>query len=432
VNGPGRIALSWRALVVLVRVTSGTLLGLGRAAVVGARCGRPAAQQELARQVTCLVTRLGPTFVKAGQILGTRRDVLPPVLCDELSVLRDEVAPLSPARSRAAIADVYGPDVEAVFASVDYVAVAAGSVACVYRATLRDGTDVAVKLRRPGIGTLMAADLALLRRGAAVVARLRALRGVPVRELVDNLCDAVLGQLDFDREAASLERIRRDLSVLPRVRVPRVRPDASRSACIVMEYVQGLDVTTSGRCSLIARRNLATSTLNVMYQMLFINGFVHCDLHPGNLYFLDTGQVVVLDAGFSVRLSDTMRRLFADFFLNMAIGRGGRCAEIVIESSLGLRAGADVAGFTTDLAALVERSLGVPAKEFSLIAFATKMFELQRSYGIAATPELVFPLLSLLVIEPTVRELDPEIDFQAVAKPVLTRAIFGIPATRGS
>ena len=322
-NRPGRAALTWRALMVLGRVVAGTVVGFGGAAAVAARRGRPAARRELARQATRLVIRLGPTFVKAGQILGTRRDVLPPMLCDELSALRDDVPPLSQRRSQAALAEVYGAELDSVFASVDYVAVAAGSVACVYRATLRDGADVAVKLRRPGIGPLMAADLALVRHGAAVVARLRAFRGVPVRELVDNLCEAVLGQLDFDREADSLERMRANLAVLSRVRVPRVRPDASRSACIVMDYVPDLDVTTGGRCSVVARREFAASTLNVMYQMLFVNGFVHCDLHPGNLYFLSTGRVVVLDAGFSVQLSDTMRRLFADFFLNMSIGRAG-------------------------------------------------------------------------------------------------------------
>jgi ubiquinone biosynthesis protein len=242
---------------------------------------------------------------------------------------------------------------------------------------------------------------------------------------VDQLCEAVLGQLDFDREADSLERLRANLTVLSRVRVPRVRPDASRSACIVMEFVPDLDITTADRCSVVGRREFAASTLNAMYQMLFINGFVHCDLHPGNLYFLSTGRVVVLDAGFSVQLSDRMRRLFADFFLNMSIGRGRRCAQIVLDSAVGLRAGADVEGFTTGMADLVERNFGVPAKEFSLIAFATEMFELQRGYGIAATPELVFPLLSLLVIEPTVRDLDPDVDFQAVAKPVLNQAVFG-------
>jgi ubiquinone biosynthesis protein len=423
----GRAALAGRALVVTARVAAALVRAFGLGAMAAVRHGRLEARRRLARHATRTVMRLGPTFVKAGQILGTRRDMLPAVLCDELSVLRDEVTALDRAQSRAALAGVYGAELDSVFADVDYAAVAGGSVACVYRATLRDGTDVAVKLQRPGIRPLMTADLALIRRGAAVVARLPAFRGVPVRELIDHLCDAVLGQLDFTREAASLDRLRANLSVLPRVRVPRVRLDASRPLCIVMEFLPDLDVRTADRCFPVARRSFAASTLDVMYQMLFIDGFVHCDLHPGNLYFLSTGQVVVLDAGFSSQLTDRMRRLFADFFLNMAIGRGRRCAELVIESALEVRDGADTAGFVMRMADLVERNHGAPAREFSLIAFATEMFDLQRGHGIAAAPELVFPLLSLLVIEGTVRDLDPDVDFQEAAKPILTRAVFGAP-----
>jgi len=423
----GRGALARRALVVTARVLSGAVRALAGAAVIRLRAGRPAARRHLARRATLTVMRLGPTFIKAGQILGTRRDVLPPVFCDELSVLRDEVAPLSPEQSRTALAGVYGTAVGDIFTEVDYTSIAGGSVACVYRAKLHDGTDVAVKLQRPGIGPVMSADLDLIRRGAAVVARLPAFRGVPVRELVDQLCAAVLGQLDFAAEAQSLIRIRSNLTVLSRVWVPRVLPEVSRPACIVMEYIPELDTGTAERCSIVARRAFAAATLTVMYQMLFIDGFVHCDLHPGNLYFLTSGQVVVLDAGFSAQLTERMRRLFADFFLNMAVGRGRRCAELVIESSLGLRNGADAEGFLVAMAALVERNYGAPAKEFSLIAFATEMFELQRSHGIAAAPDLVFPLLSLLVIEGTVRDLDPDIDFQEMAKPVLNRAVFSAP-----
>jgi ubiquinone biosynthesis protein len=159
--------------------------------------------------------------------------------------------------------------------------------------------------------------------------------------------------------------------------------------------------------------------------MLFVDGFVHCDMHPGNLYFTTSGQVVVLDAGFSVVLSDKLRRLFAEFFMNMAIGRGDRAAEIVVESSAGLRPDAQVPRFLDRMADLVERSHGQSAREFSLVAFATEMFDLQRRYGVHAAPELIFPLLSLLVIEGTIRALDPEVDFQEAAKPVLVKGLFG-------
>jgi ubiquinone biosynthesis protein len=131
-----------------------------------------------------------------------------------------------------------------------------------------------------------------------------------------------------------------------------------------------------------------------------------------------------------VQLTDRLRRLFAEFFMNMAVGRGRRAAEIVVESATGLKDDADLEGFLTRMADLVERSHGLPAKEFSLVGFATEMFDLQRGHGVHAAPELIFPLLSLLVIEGTIRALDPDVDFQEAAKPVLVKGLFGTNGRR--
>ncbi|WP_233513960.1 ABC1 kinase family protein [Micromonospora craterilacus] len=423
---PERVRLTGRALAIGAVATASMAAGLATASATAVRHGRPAGRRRLAREVARTVVRLGPTFIKAAQVLGTRRDVVPAWLCDELSVLQDDVPPMSVAQGRTALREVYGDQVDEVFAAVEETPVASGSIACVYRATLPDGGTVALKLRRSGIGPQMAADLALLRRGAALVARLPMFRGVPVREVVDNLCDSVLGQVDLGREGRDLGRLREDLGSVPRVLVPRVHPGASRPAAIVMDFIPDLAVDTAAQCSRAMRRTFAASTLTVVYQMLFINGFVHCDLHPGNLYFTRGGQVVVLDAGFSVQLSERMRELFADFFLNMSIGRGDRCAAIVLESAIGVSEDANVPAFTDGVKDLVARSYKLSAKEFSLIAFAGELFDLQRRHGVAASPELVFPLLSLLVVEGTVRALDPDIDFQETAKPVLNRALFGI------
>jgi ubiquinone biosynthesis protein len=237
--------------------------------------------------------------------------------------------------------------------------------------------------------------------------------------------EAVLGQLDLAREADNLRRLRDNLAAVPRVWVPQVLPAESRPASIVMEFIPGLDTTTAERCGRFARRRFAASALTSIYQMLFVDGFVHCDMHPGNLYFTENGHVVVLDAGFSVQLTERLRRLFAEFFMNMAIGRGERCAEIVLDSAEGLRPSADPETFKVKMADLVHCSHGRSAKEFSLMAFAAEMFDLQRRYGVHAAPELIFPLLSLLVVEGTVRDLDPELDFQETAKPVLNRGLFG-------
>ncbi|WP_460346488.1 ABC1 kinase family protein [Actinoallomurus acanthiterrae] len=436
-RGAGTVPVSLPALVIRgVRVLATTAAVLLPAAFVGLLCTalrrRAAGRRYVFRRFAGLLMTLGPTFVKAGQVLGTRRDVLPPALCDALSVLQDSVVPLDAGQTRQAFAEAYpecagAPSAadDGVFGQVDERPIASGSVASVYKGVLPSGRVVAIKLRRPGIEKVMTQDLTLIRKGAALAARLPMLRGVPVGEVVGNMCAAVLGQLDFAREARSLSLLRENLSPVPRVWVPRVHPQESRPRCIVMEFIDDLDLNAAATCPPAMRRRFAVSGLTAIYHMLFVDGFVHCDLHPGNLYFTRGGQVVILDAGFSVQLTEKLRRLFAEFFLNMAIGRGLRCAEIVIESSAGVRDDADLDGFTSRMAGLVERSHGLPAKDFSLIAFAAEMFDLQRRYGIHAAAELIFPLLSLLVIEGTIRALDPEIDFQETARPVLNQGLFG-------
>ncbi|MFD0204387.1 MULTISPECIES: ABC1 kinase family protein [Saccharothrix] len=421
---PGALALA-RRLGGILLVAAVTLVPvLVTAPVVALARGGEAARRHAWSRLTTLLTRLGPAFVKAGQVLGTRRDVLPPALCDELATLRDAVAPLPAWRARAALVEVYGDEFDTLFAEVDYAAVASGSIAGVHRARLASGREVALKLRRPDVDRVMRLDLHLVRRVAGLVAGQPPLRGVPVIEVVDAMCAAVLGQLDFEREAASLARLRAELAAVPRVWVPRVVPEACRPRCIAMEFIPDLDIDAAARCSPAARRKFAASGLTAIYEMLFVNGFVHCDLHPGNLYFTESAQVVVLDAGFSVQLSERLRLLFADFFLNMAIGDGDKCAAIVVESSAEVRPDADLPGFLDRMADLVRRSHKLSAREFSLMAFATEMFDLQRRHGIHAAPELIFPLLSLLVIEPTIRELDPRADFQELARPVLMKGRF--------
>jgi ubiquinone biosynthesis protein len=424
------LALVARAARVLITAVAVLVPAAGGGLVRAAIHGRAAGWRYFHRRFSALLMALGPTFVKAGQVLGTRRDVLPPALCDELSLLHDSVTPLNDAQMAVAMAEAFGPAAGKVFAEIEPRPVASGSVASVYRARLHSGQQVAVKLRRPGIGPVMTRDLDLISRGARLVARLPVFRGVPVREVVATMAEAVLGQLDFELEADNLRRLRKNLAEVPRVWVPKVYPEACRPQCIVMEFIPDLSVDTAQHCTPAARRRFAASALAAMYQMLFVDGFVHCDMHPGNLYFTRGAQVVVLDAGFSAQLSERLRRLFAEFFMNMATGRGTHAAEIVIRSSAGVSADADLAGFTVRMADLVDRSHGLPAKEFSLIAFAAEMFDLQRRFGIHAAPELIFPLLSLLVIEGTIRDLDPAVDFQEAARPQLMRGLFGTDTRR--
>lgn len=413
---PGRIRMAARALVVAMEaityLVASTLWGMGVAAVRGRRRG----QRHRYRRIRRLLERLGPTYVKFGQIMSGRRDALAPALCDELSVLHDAVAPLRPRQARRALAAAYGADLDALFTDVDLTPVASGSIACVYRAVLADGRVVALKLRRPGISVRMATDLALMESAARFAERFPKCQGMPIGDLTRYLCGAILGQLDFEREAHSLSHLRRCLAGVEGVRVPALVPEASRPGCLAMEFIEGLDATNVTLHPPAVRDRLALTTLEAASQLLFVDGFVHCDLHAGNLYVTPEEEIVVLDAGFSARVPDEVRVLMGEFFLRMAQGDGRRCGEIILASAADLRPGLDAEGFVEAVAALVAAKAGPNVDDFTMMSFGNDLFDLQRDYGLYAKSDFAFPLMSLGTIEATVRMISPSVDFQAVGR----------------
>lgn len=395
-------------------------LGPALAAAVRDRFRRRPTRTALPRRLTRVIIHLGPTFVKGGQLLSTRSDVLPPRWCAVLGRLHDRVDPMPAEEALRVLDQAYGAG-GWPFEEFDRRVVASGSIACVYRARLRDGRQVAVKVRRPGIARRMRADFRLLAAGAGLGQRLPGLRRVPMRRMIDQVGAAVLQQLDLAREAEALRQLRDDLDGL--IRVPEPVPEASADGVLVMEFVSRLERFGPGNFTREQRRALVKRVLQGVYRMLFIDGFVHCDMHPGNLYLDPDGGVVLLDAGFAVQLGPTVKQLFAEFFLNLATGRGDACADVVLHSAEHVPKGCDLVGFQEGIVALVKQSHGRKAGEFRLAPFATRLFDLQRRFGIAAAPEFVFPLLSLLVLEGMINELDVDVDFQAEAVPTLLKVL---------
>ncbi|MEU7279438.1 AarF/UbiB family protein [Streptomyces sp. NPDC045431] len=364
------------------------------------------------------VTALGPAFVKAAQILSTRADVVPRHVARVLSTLHDQVSPLPlgdgtrrfPPALRRALKDDPGLPTRAP--------VAAGTIACVYRAELADGRTAALKVRRPGVVRLLTTDLAIMLALARLVAPLPPLRGVPVVDIVRQLTDSLRGQLDFDRERRSLRFLRENLAEEPHVRVPEVYDELCGPDVLVMEYLD--DLHDGERRA--GGAQAAVTALRAAFHMLFLDGFVHCDLHPGNLVCGPGRAVTVVDAGFTVRLTERAREKFTDFFEAMGAGDGRTCADIVLSTTHpGSRT--DTEGFRRELAELIASRGDATAATFDLMSFAARLFALQRRHGLYADPQFVFPILSLLVLEGTVRDLGPDLDFQAVAKPYLITAL---------
>lgn len=375
-----------------------------------------ASRAELAASAAaqCLV-RLGPAFVKVGQLLSTRVDVLPASLCRALAHFHDRLPPMPgldpvpvlPAALRAQIRDG-GLATEA-----------AGSIACVYRARLRDGRDVAVKVRRPGIERTLSRDVALLRAASRLAERLPGMRGLPLAEMVTQVTECVRQQLDFVREAAALRDLRNNLTAMKDVRIPAVIEEYSGPGVLVMEYMAGL---RHGTLSTPTDHTGLVSALHAVYHMLFLDGFVHCDLHPGNLYPMPDGSAVLVDAGFTRRLTEDARRKFASFFYLMSRGDGAACADIVLSTARS-GSGADMDGFRKSMVRLVERNSRASVGDFDLVGFTIRLFAIQREHGFYADPQFVFPVLSLIVLEGSLRTACPDVDFQLEALPFVLRGL---------
>jgi ubiquinone biosynthesis protein len=307
------------------------------------------------------------------------------------------------------------------FAEFGWTPVATGSISTVHFAVTLDGRRVAVKVRRPGISRVMRRDFRLAALAMRALQRLPRLRSMPFTVMHAQVGGAILRQLDFTAERTALGSLHANLREFSWIRIPAPLPDLCTEDVLVMEYVEGLARTAPESFCADARRAASRRVMSAVYEMLFVDGLVHCDLHPGNLYIEGNGSLVILDAGFVIQLPDPVRASFGDFFINMAMGNGPLCAEIIIESAASIADGCDLGGFRAELAGLVTETAGAVSKEFSLAKFAGRLFDIQRRFGVYPVPEFAFPLLSLLVVEGIVQGLDPELDFQAAAMPVLRR-----------
>jgi ubiquinone biosynthesis protein len=417
----GRLRLGLRCGHVAA-IAAPSLARLAFTVAVG-KVTRRDATPALAKILPHLLPRLGPFYVKGGQLLSTRHDLIPRELCEALGSLTDRVPPPAQRGVERAVAQAYADLEQSPYVRFDWSPVASGSIASVHRAFLADGTQVAVKVRRPGIARLMRMDLRLALAGARMAQKLPSQRGAPAEEMVGQVGGAILGQLDFVGELRALQTLRANLAAVPAVRLPEPYAELSREGVVAMEFLEGLQRFRPGDLPLEARRDVVRTILKAVFRMLFLDGIVHCDLHPGNLYLNRAGSVVILDAGFVVRLPDTVRGQFAEFFKNMALGKGERCAEVVYQSAARVPDAFDRDGFTAAVVELVEEADGAVAKDFSLLEFAPRLFRIQRGFGLYAAAEFAFPLLSLLVLEGMIKDFDADVDFQAEAMPVLYTAL---------
>ncbi len=388
-----------------------------------ARSARPLciAGEELA----LLCEDLGPTFVKMGQILSSRPDLIRPELASALARLQDKSRPFSEAEVSKILAHAYGGKAEFLFSNFNFTPIAAASIAQVHTATLRTGQRVAVKIRRPGIVLQVDRDMALIRACAGAVAALPFMKVVPLVDLVEEIATPIREQLDFAIEAENNRRLRRDFAAIERIRIPALIDDLCTADVLVMEFMEDLQKVGGNALTPYQKQVTALAGLRALYRMIFLNGFVHADMHPGNVFPRNQGELVILDTGLIARLSDKDRRDFTDFFFALANNDGKECARIVHDNAAYFSPRYSRPAFESEMQKLIARHSALKSSEFEVSAFVYQLIGLQRTAGVRGSTKFIMTILSMVVFDGICKQLYPDCEFLKESKPFLIAARYG-------
>ncbi len=373
------------------------------------------------------LVRLGPIFVKFGQVLSTRRDLLPDDYADELAQLQDQVPPFPADVSRAIVERAFGRRIDDIFARFDVDAVASASIAQVHFAALKDGREVAVKVLRPGMLEAIEADLALMRTLALWIERLSADgRRLKPREVVAEFDNYLHDELDLVREAANASHLRRNMQGLNLVLVPEMVWELCTRDVIVMQRMNGIPISQKQRLidAGVDIPKLARDGVTIFFTQVFRDGFFHADMHPGNIQVsvepATFGRYIALDFGIVGTLTESDKQYLAYNFIAFFRRDYKRVAELHVESGW-VPAGTRIDELEGAIRAVCEPHFARPLKDISLGQVLLRLFQTSRRFNVAIQPQLVLLQKTLLNVEGLGRQLDPQLDLWSTAKPFLER-----------
>ncbi|HET8692039.1 MAG TPA: ubiquinone biosynthesis regulatory protein kinase UbiB [Steroidobacteraceae bacterium] len=368
---------------------------------------------------------LGPIFVKFGQVVSTRRDLLPPDIADELAKLQDRVPPFDGELAKARIEGSLGRPVSVIFGSFDPKPLAAASIAQVHAATLPDGRDVVVKVLRPGMREAIDLDLEVLATLAALAEEYwPESRRFRPREVVVEYEKTILNELDLMREAANASQLRRNFAGSPLLHVPDVHWDLCRQDVMVMERIRGVQISEVERLRELGTdiRKLAENGVEIFFTQVFRHNFFHADMHPGNI-FVDVGdpanpRYAAVDFGIMGTLEPRDQLYLAGNFLAFFERNYRRVAELHLESGW-VPPGTRVDELESAVRTVCEPIFDKPLKDISFGLVLLHLFEIARRYRMQVQPQLILLQKTLLNIEGLGRELYPELDLWKTALPIL-------------
>jgi ubiquinone biosynthesis protein len=393
---------------------------LGRIVSLGRNYSAPRGER-----LRLALERLGPIFVKFGQVLSTRRDLLAPDIADELAKLQDQVPPFDSAVAVAQIEQAFGKPLDQLFASFELEPVASASIAQVHFAVLPSGEDVAVKVLRPGMLAVIDKDLQLMATMAKWVQAVSVDgKRLKPKEVVAEFDNYLRDELDLVREAANAAQLRRNMTDVGLIQIPTMHWNLCHSNVIVMQRMVGVPISQKQRLidAGVDMAKLAKDGVTIFFTQVFRDGFFHADMHPGNIQVsiapATLGQYISLDFGIVGTLTQVDKEYLAQNFTAFFRRDYKRVAQLHIESGW-VPANTRVDELEAAVRTVCEPYFDRPLKEISLGMVLMRLFQTSRRFHVEIQPQLVLLQKTLLNIEGLGRELDPDLDLWQTAKPFL-------------
>lgn len=408
----------------VVRYGFGELLEQGRVLhKVGLRFRRmkPEATGSPGRRLRLMLSELGPTFIKLGQVLSTRGDLLPQEVIRELSQLQDQAPPVPFEEIRRVIESGLGRPLEDAFSDFEPEPIASASIAQAHRASTRSGMPVIVKVQRPDIRDRIRADLDLLRAFARLVESVVEEQITSPTGIVDEFEKAILGELDFRREAANVTAFRRANEGRDFVRVPHVIESLSSRTVLTLERLEGVKVTDFDP-ERHDRETIARNVIEAAFVQLFEDGLFHGDPHPGNLLVLEGNRIGIIDLGLIGRLSRPMQETVIVMSLAIALKDANTLARLLYKVGVP-KERVSLSAMAADIQVILDRYLGLELSSIDARSLLGDMLDLAQKYKIRIPREYAVLGRASITIEGVVRKLCPDLDVLEMAMPYAQRLL---------
>ncbi|NWF60446.1 MAG: AarF/ABC1/UbiB kinase family protein [Fischerella sp.] len=386
-----------------------------------------------------ILVDLGPVYVKLGQLLSTRPDLLSAAYIEELSTLQDEVPPVAWAEVEVLIRKQLKQSLEETFTTINPVPVAAGSIAQTHRATLKNGREVALKVQRPGIDIVVNQDIALIQGIADLVARTEFGQTYEIKSIAEEFTKALEAELDFTREADYTDQLRRNLSESRwfdpnQIVVAEIYWDLTTPKLMVMEWLDGVPLLSAslssenGKNPAAERKRVTTLLFRAFFQQLYVNGFFHADPHPGNIFYLKDGRIALIDCGMMGRLDPRTQQILTEMLLAIVDLDAQRCAQLTLQLADSAQP-VILARLENDYDRMLRKYYNLSLSQMNFSQIIYELLQVARNNKIRLPSNMGLYAKTLANLEGVARSFNPELNFIDEIQPLLTdlfrRQLFG-------